>query len=146
MGALLLRRRLYRSRSDRVLGGVAGGIGDYFGLDSTIVRLVWIFLALWGGAGGLLYVIAWLIVPRRPDEFEAAASERYHSDRPRRISSNDSDNRVLGWVMVVIGLSVLVLNTPILGLLFSPAVLIGGALVIWGLFTVGKNGRPPRMH
>lgn len=139
-----MARRLYRSRTDRVLGGVAGGLGDYFGVDSTIIRLVFVLLSLWGGAGGVLYLIAWVIVPRHPGGgYEAAAAEQYEPQQPRRMWATDDDRRVLGWVMVIIGLSVLVLNTPILGLLFSPAVLIGGALIIWGLFTVGKIGGPP---
>lgn len=142
-----MSRRLYRSRTDRVLGGVAGGLGDYFGIDSTIVRLVFVLLALWGGAGGVLYLIAWLIVPRQPGgDYEAAAGEGYERSQPRRVYNDSGDRRVLGWLMVVFGLIVLVLNTPILGLLFSPAVLIGGALIIWGLFTVGKNGGPPDMR
>lgn len=147
IGGMNMARRLYRSRTDRVLGGVSGGLGDYFGIDSTIIRLVFVLLTLWGGAGGVLYIIAWLIVPRYPGGgYEAASAEQYERQQPRRIRNNEDDRRVIGWAMVIIGLSVLVLNIPILGLLFSPAVLIGGALIIWGLFTVGKNGGPRQMR
>jgi phage shock protein C len=58
-------RRLYRSGSDRVLGGVCGGIGEYFNIDPTIIRLLWIVFAL-SGAGILAYIIAWIIIPRNP--------------------------------------------------------------------------------
>ncbi len=59
-------RRLYRSGNDRILGGVCGGIAEYLGIDPTIVRLLWILFMLMGGAGVLLYIIAWIIIPRNP--------------------------------------------------------------------------------
>ena len=59
-------RRLYRSRTDRKLGGVAGGIGHYFGVDPTLVRLAWVLLLLAGGIGLLAYLIAWLVIPEEP--------------------------------------------------------------------------------
>lgn len=135
-----MRGRLYRSRTDRILGGIAGGIGDYFGIDPTIVRLVFVLLALWGGAGGALYIIAWIIIPREPgDRYEAAAADM--SDRPRRVHNTAEDKRGLGWLMVIVGLGVVVFNTPILSLLLSPAVIVGGGLLVWGLFMVGRTGR-----
>lgn len=59
-------RRLYRSRTNVVLGGVCGGIGEYFGVDPTIVRLLWVLFALAGGSGVLAYIIAWVIIPEEP--------------------------------------------------------------------------------
>jgi len=58
--------RLYRSGNDRILGGVCGGIADYLGVDPVIIRLLWVLLVLMGGAGVLLYLIAWIIIPRNP--------------------------------------------------------------------------------
>ena len=55
--------RLSRSRSNRYLGGVAGGLGDYFGIDSVIFRLLFVALTFAGASGVALYVIAWLLVP-----------------------------------------------------------------------------------
>jgi len=59
-------KRLYRSRTDRILGGVAGGIGEYLNVDPTIIRLIWLLSILLGGVGFPLYLIAWLIIPRKP--------------------------------------------------------------------------------
>jgi phage shock protein C len=59
-------RRLYRSRDDRVLAGVCGGLGEYFTIDPVIIRIVWIVLTFAGGAGLLLYLLAWLLIPRQP--------------------------------------------------------------------------------
>ena len=57
-------RRLYRSRTNRMLGGVLGGIAEYSNLDPTVVRLLFVLLAfLTGGAALLAYPIVWVIVP-----------------------------------------------------------------------------------
>ena len=58
--------RLYRSRTDRMLFGVAGGMARYLNLDSAIVRLVWVILFLAAGAGILLYIIAAIVIPEEP--------------------------------------------------------------------------------
>ncbi len=59
-------KRLYRSGREKILGGVCGGIAEYFRVDPTLVRLLWILFSLAGGAGVLLYIIAWIIIPRTP--------------------------------------------------------------------------------
>src|SRR5689334_10587172 len=59
-------RRVFRSRSDRVVAGVAGGFARYLGIDASIVRLVLIVFAFVGGLGVLLYLAAWLVVPEEP--------------------------------------------------------------------------------
>jgi phage shock protein C len=59
-------KRLYRSRTDRKLAGVCGGIGEYFGVDPVLIRLLLIIFTLAGGGGVVAYLIAWLIVPEGP--------------------------------------------------------------------------------
>lgn len=59
-------KRLYRSGRERMLGGVCGGIGEYLGVDPTIIRILWILLSLAYGTGILLYIILWIIIPRNP--------------------------------------------------------------------------------
>lgn len=61
-------KKLYRSRDERILGGVCGGIAKYVDADPTIIRLLWVLLTLMGGAGVLLYLIAWIIIPLEPKE------------------------------------------------------------------------------
>ena len=56
-------RRLTRSRTDRKIAGVCGGFAAYSGIDVNIVRLVMVVLALLGGSGVVLYLVAWAIVP-----------------------------------------------------------------------------------
>ena len=59
-------KRLYRSRKDRILCGVCGGIGEYLGVDPTIVRLLWILFSLAYGAGILAYILACIVIPEKP--------------------------------------------------------------------------------
>ena len=62
-------RKLYRGR-DKKIAGVCSGIADYFGWDPTVVRLAWIVFMLVGGSGVLAYIIAMIIMPERPDEYD----------------------------------------------------------------------------
>jgi phage shock protein C len=63
-----MSKRLYRSRTDRMLAGVCGGIAEYFDIDPVIVRLVAVILLLPGGLPGFLpYVILWIVVPEQPN-------------------------------------------------------------------------------
>jgi len=57
-------QKLYRSETDRVIAGVCGGLAKFFGVDATLVRLVFLLLFFLGGSGLLLYFILWIIVPR----------------------------------------------------------------------------------
>jgi len=61
-------RRLYRSNKNKVLGGVCGGLGEYFNIDPVLIRLIWIFFVLFWGTGLLAYIIAWLVIPRKSDK------------------------------------------------------------------------------
>ena len=60
-------KRLYRSRTERQLGGVAGGLAQYFSIDPSLVRLLWVIVGLWAGFGLLAYIIAWIIIPEEPE-------------------------------------------------------------------------------
>lgn len=64
-------KKLYRSRKDRMVAGVAGGVAEYFNVDPTLIRLAFVFLLLWGGGGFLLYIIMWIVVPEEPMEMDA---------------------------------------------------------------------------
>ena len=56
-------KKLYKSAVNRMLCGVCGGIAEYFNIDPTLVRLVWVIITLMGGAGILAYIIAAIIIP-----------------------------------------------------------------------------------
>lgn len=57
--------RLYRNVQGRVIGGVAGGLAEYFGIDPTIIRLIFVLLVIFGGSGVLIYLVLWIILPEK---------------------------------------------------------------------------------
>ena len=59
-------RKLYRNKTSRQLAGVCGGLAEYFNLDATLIRVLFIVLAVLGGSGVVLYIALWIIVPREP--------------------------------------------------------------------------------
>jgi len=59
-------KRLMRSSRDKKLGGVCAGLAEYFDLDPTIVRVVWLLAFLCAGAGGLVYIVLWIALPLAP--------------------------------------------------------------------------------
>ncbi len=61
-------KKLYLSDTDKKIAGVCGGLGEYFGKDPIFFRIAFIFVALVWGSGILLYLIMWLITPRKPKE------------------------------------------------------------------------------
>ena len=61
-------RKLYRSRSDRKLAGVCGGLAAFFSLDPTLIRVLFVILALAGGSGIIIYLAMWIMVPSQPQD------------------------------------------------------------------------------
>jgi len=59
-------RKLYRSRTDRKLAGVCGGLAQYFNAEPTLIRVLFVVLALLGGPGLVIYLVLWIIVPEEP--------------------------------------------------------------------------------
>jgi len=60
-----MNNRLYRSRKDRMLGGVCGGLADYLSIDSTIIRLI-VAVSVFMGVTPLIYILLWIIIPIEP--------------------------------------------------------------------------------
>ena len=63
---MTVSKKLYRSRLDRKIAGVCGGLGEYFEIDPTLIRLAVVFFTLWWGGGLLAYLIAWFVIPEEP--------------------------------------------------------------------------------
>ncbi len=59
-------QRLYRSRTERKIAGVCGGLATYFDIDPVIIRLLWLLFVFFGGAGIVMYVVGWLVIPLEP--------------------------------------------------------------------------------
>jgi phage shock protein C len=65
-GTMAQTRKLYRSKTDRKLAGVCGGLAQYFNTDATLIRVLFVVLAVLGGAGLVIYAAMWIIVPNEP--------------------------------------------------------------------------------
>jgi len=99
-----MSKRLYRSVEDSKLGGVCGGIGEYFNIDPTFIRIIAILLIFADGVGILAYFIAWIIMPKKPLELIDSSDEK----TPK---TESYWNRYLpGAILIVVGLVLLVKN------------------------------------
>ena len=114
-------RRLYRSRSDRMIAGVAGGLGEYFAVDPVWFRFAFVLLTFGGGAGLIIYLVMWIAIRQAPLGYEGATGA------PARLSGTV----VLGVALMAVGVIAL-LNTfaPSLGQFFWPTVLLLGGLAL----------------
>jgi len=112
-----MSKRLYKSGTEKVIDGVCGGIADYFGIDPTLVRLLWIASIFAGGAGIILYIIAMIIIPTEPyqqsqnSQAQSGSSYNYNPQTGEKmydVSSDgkvkrDNDESVSSMVKVIIG-------------------------------------------
>ena len=72
-------RKLYRSRTDRSIAGICGGLADFFHIDATVMRLIMLFLIIFGGLSIWAYIILWIIIPQEPDrKFNINRKNRYN--------------------------------------------------------------------
>jgi len=90
--------RLYRSRGDRMLFGVAGGLARYLKVDSSIVRIVWVLLFFAAGAGILLYVVAAFLIPEEPVG-EGPGADRSPNERP----DTGGGGILIGLILLLVG-------------------------------------------
>jgi class 3 adenylate cyclase/phage shock protein PspC (stress-responsive transcriptional regulator) len=137
-------RRLFRSRSNRVIAGVAGGLGRYFNIDPIIFRILLVALALFGGVGVLLYLAAWLFVPQERVLGEA---------EPARGATGRRAIALTGIVLLLIAALILLYKMlsvafteswPIIAALLTPALIALAAGGAW-LRLRGRAARPDRM-
>lgn len=130
------QKRLYRSRKDRFLGGVCGGFASYFNVDPTLVRLIWVVLCLAWGAGVLLYIIAWIIIPLEPQSNATTNVGGSSAGVPNTTSSQTTPTKsydagmiivaLIGAVLIVAGIQSLLSKYifPSLNTLFFPFILV----------------------
>jgi phage shock protein C len=104
-----MRERLYRSRQDRMIFGVAGGMAEWMDLDPAIVRLVWALLILAGGVGLVLYIVAAIVIPEAPlgvaggVTTELAATGQTPGAQPRARRGAGNSGVIFGLVLVIAG-------------------------------------------
>jgi phage shock protein C len=135
-------RRLYRSRKQRIIGGVCGGLGEYFGLDPVLIRLAWVLFCLVWGAGLLLYLIAWIIIPPAP-EYVDVQSVPPGASPPATSASGQTPSGYPGIITIVLAIFGVVLVISGISTLFSSlfsslsAYMLPAALIVLGSVIVG---------
>lgn len=125
-----MEKRLYRSKKDRVLAGVCGGIGEYLDVDSTLIRIVLVLLIFAWGTGILVYIICAIIIPENPYQHKEESIEKEsietnaietnaieteitghargaYSDRPKTKKRNEE---AIGLILIVLGALFLLQN------------------------------------
>ena len=122
-----METRLYRSRDNKLVGGVCGGIAEYLRIDPTLTRIITVLLFLLPGLGILTYLVAWLIIPLRPLDAET----------PRADYSLSPWNKYLpGLILVALGVILLAKEYYFWfdwGDMWPVLVIIGGvALIVFG--------------
>lgn len=116
-----MQKKWYRSRNDKMIGGVAGGIAEYFEIDPVIVRIIFV-CALFFGAGILAYILLWIIIPEEPFTIENNTSSTSTSEQQSTTSENNKENGektssgrtkttyIFGGILVVFGVILLFSN------------------------------------
>jgi phage shock protein PspC (stress-responsive transcriptional regulator) len=115
------KKRLYRSCEDRLIAGVCGGLSEYFEIDASIIRLIFSLTFFAGGAGLLIYLVAWIIIPSNPncggsqtgaEEIKEKAEDfaeeiKKHVGGKKKLSGT---NAIVGAVITLIGVAFLLEN------------------------------------
>jgi phage shock protein C len=134
-----MRNKLYRSTTDKMIGGVCGGLSQYLGIDSTLVRLFFALFALADGVGILLYVILWIVIPERPavtgeDEVEWTAV----ADESTSPVARTQANQIAGAALLIMGAYFLLRNLNLFwmqwidfGQMWPLLLILAGGALLW---------------
>ena len=136
------RPQLRRSRTDKILGGVSGGLAEYSGIDALLWRVGFVALALAGGTGIVVYLLLWLLMPAGPAAYGPAAEKQAKAPAGPR---SPVPGLTIAALLIVVG--ALALITRFTAWDAGPRVFIGSALLVVGLglvaaaFTTGRTAR-----
>ncbi len=90
-----VKKKLYRDLKSKKIAGVCSGLAEYFDIDVTLVRVIWVLLTLLGGAGVLSYLVAIIIIPKKPNG--AVEVEIVEKDKEKaRLHLSKSDKFIFG--------------------------------------------------
>lgn len=113
-----MQKRVYRSRKEKMIAGVAGGLGEYFEIDPVILRIIFVVAALAGGWGVLAYILCWIIIPPAPNggvESEPKRQSTKRSGGTAQESPPVSPEEVRARRSLVPGILLIILGVLLLG-------------------------------
>jgi phage shock protein PspC (stress-responsive transcriptional regulator) len=88
------QKGLFRSRTDVVIGGVAAGIARSLGTDSSLIRLAFVLLVIFGGTGVLIYLILWIAIPEEPESINYSNNSKSPDMEPENVSKGNEEKNV----------------------------------------------------
>ncbi len=104
-----MNKRLYRSTREKMIGGVCGGMAEYFEIDPVLIRILFVVATFVGGSGILAYIICWIIIPEQPRVVQAPATPEATpqpgtpASQPAVATNGHRGSTVVGIVLIVIG-------------------------------------------
>jgi phage shock protein C len=131
--------KLYRSRDDKIIAGVCGGIAKHFNIDPIWIRLATVFLCLINGIGIILYILAWILVPENPKEKsskDTKAEEFVKEFKTKSIKKNKDHTFIFGTILIIFGVAFLLDN---LFFWFSFNLVWPFALIILGFYLIKSH-------
>jgi phage shock protein C len=141
-------KRLYKSRTERMIDGVCGGVAKYFNVDPTLVRVAWVLMTLLGGAGILLYIVSMIIIPKEPYFIpQPQAADAQSSGSTSSFAKEPSKRNSLFWgiLLIAVGMILFLHNMGFAfwrhwwwfdgGFFLSLLLILVGVAFLWG----GRN-------
>lgn len=134
-----MNKKLYRSRTDKIIGGVCGGLGKYFEIDPVLIRVLFVFLAFFHGSGLILYLLLLIIVPQEPllmneEMYTTNTEENFQSQNvPIETTVKKSNTKkIFGIILLILGTLLLLDNLlPLFDFeLVFPLILIAAGLYL----------------
>jgi phage shock protein C len=156
-------KKLHRSQNDKIIAGIAGGIGEYFEVDPTIVRLIFVLITVLGGSGVLLYLILWVLIPKnlegkmvidkdrvkevageikdKAEAFGKGIKEEFGKEAPTVKERSKKSGGLFGWILVIAGILFLInvfypISFRYFAFRFWPV-----GLVLLGFILIFRSGR-----
>jgi phage shock protein PspC (stress-responsive transcriptional regulator) len=123
-------KKLHRSQTDKIIAGIAGGLGEHFEVDPTIVRLIFVLITVLGGSGVLLYLILWVLIPKnsegkmvidkdrvkevageikdKAEAFGKGIKKELGKESPKIEEKNNKSGGLFGWILIIAGILFLI--------------------------------------
>lgn len=135
-----MKKKWYRSRNDKMIGGVCGGLAEYFDVDPTIIRILFV-VGLFMGAGILAYIVLWIVVPEEPlvvttssdpvtsesaKSAEPPLDEEKHETPGEKKTNRKNKSGYFGAILIVLGVLILLDNFVSFDAFWPLLLILGG--------------------